>query len=172
MVGPHDVGKSSLCKILVSYALRQSEKPMYISLDTSEGTFTMPGSMTATSISHIIDVEEGFGSSATTAGVGSSTMPLAYYYGYESPAENTKLYKMLISRLAQAVRARVAVDDKTRTSGFIIDTTGLIDHVGYDLIQHAIEEFQGKFEIHDRYVCWTSRLNQLPFSGRGGGSGP
>lgn len=36
VVGPHDVGKTSLCKILVSYALRQGGTPIYVSLDTTE----------------------------------------------------------------------------------------------------------------------------------------
>jgi polyribonucleotide 5'-hydroxyl-kinase len=36
VVGPHDVGKTSLCKILVSYSLRQGGNPIYVSLDTTE----------------------------------------------------------------------------------------------------------------------------------------
>lgn len=145
VVGPHDVGKTSLCKILVSYSLKQGGKPIYVSLDTTEGSITMPGTVTATCISNIIDVEEGFGSSATTAAsMGSSTMPLAYYYGFEDPSENVKLYKMVSSCLSTAIKSRMAVDEECRSSGFIIDTAGLIDQVGYDIIQHVIEEFSGK----------------------------
>lgn len=106
----------------------------------------MPGTVTATCISNIIDVEEGFGSSATTAAsMGSSTMPLAYYYGFESPAENVKLYKLVCAQLAEATKSRMAVDEACRNSGFIIDTAGLIDHVGYDIIQHIIQEFNSKY---------------------------
>lgn len=36
VIGPHDVGKTSLCKILMSYSLRQGGTPIYVSLDTSE----------------------------------------------------------------------------------------------------------------------------------------
>jgi polyribonucleotide 5'-hydroxyl-kinase len=154
VVGPHDVGKTSLCKILVSYSLRQEGTPIYVSLDTTEGSITMPGTITATCISNIIDIEEGFGSSATTAAsMGSSTMPLAYYYGFESPDENVKLYKLITSKLAAAVKSRMAVDDECRRSGFIIDTSGLIDHVGYDIIQHVIEEFSSKFWHLKRIEC-------------------
>lgn len=110
-----------------------------------QGTITMPGTVAATSISHIIDIEEEFGSSATTAAsLGSSTIPLGYYYGYESPAENVKLFKIVTSRLAHAVKCRVAADAESRVSGYIVDTAGLIDQVGYDLIQHAVEEFSSK----------------------------
>ncbi|RUP46031.1 CLP1, cleavage and polyadenylation factor I subunit,-like protein, partial [Jimgerdemannia flammicorona] len=95
------------------YALRQGRQPIFVSLDTNEGSITMPGTLTATSITHIIDVEEGFGSSATTAAsMGSSTMPLAYYFGHPGPAENVKLYKILMSRLAHAVRCRMAEDEE------------------------------------------------------------
>ncbi|RUS16866.1 Molybdopterin guanine dinucleotide synthesis protein B-domain-containing protein [Endogone sp. FLAS-F59071] len=178
IIGPSDVGKTSLCKIFLSYALRQGRQPIFVSLDTNEGSITMPGTLTATSITHIIDVEEGFGSSATTAAsMGSSTMPLAYYFGHPSPAENVKLYRIIMSRLAHSVKCRMAGDEEgepgtgsdelrkggdrrnggeditdsilgfkvggegTRVAGLIIDTTGLIDHVGYEIIQHAIEEF-------------------------------
>lgn len=105
----------------------------------------MPGTVTATSINHIIDVEEGFGSSATTAAsMGSATMPLAYYYGFESPDENVKLYKLVTSQLAEAIRSRMAADEECRRSGFIIDTAGLIGHTGYDIFEHVIKEFNSK----------------------------
>ncbi|KAI7862877.1 Pre-mRNA cleavage complex II protein Clp1-domain-containing protein [Spinellus fusiger] len=162
VIGPHDVGKTSLCKTLVSYALRQNEKPIYVSLDTSEGSITMPGTITATCISHIIDIEEGFGSSATTAAnMGSPTIPLAYYYGNESPSDNVKMYKLIVSRLAHAVRSRIKSDSESRTSGYIIDTLGLIDPLGYELIQHAITELQVDLVIvlgHERLYSDMTRI--------------
>ncbi|OAD70147.1 hypothetical protein PHYBLDRAFT_126526 [Phycomyces blakesleeanus NRRL 1555(-)] len=162
VIGPHDVGKTSLCKTLVSYALRQNEKPIYVSLDTSEGSITMPGTVTATCISHIIDIEEGFGSSATTAAnMGAPTIPLAYYYGYENPSENVKLYKLIVSRLANAVKSRMSTDDETKTSGYIIDTIGLIDHLGYELIQHIIGELEVNVVIvlgHERLYSDMTRI--------------
>ncbi|KAI9262876.1 Pre-mRNA cleavage complex II protein Clp1-domain-containing protein [Helicostylum pulchrum] len=162
VIGPHDVGKTSLCKILVSYSLRQGGSPIYVSLDTTEGSITMPGTVTATCISNIIDVEEGFGSSATTAAsMGSSTMPLAYYYGFESPAENVKLYKLVSSQLSEAIRSRMAVDEECRNSGFIIDTAGLIDNVGYDIIQHIIQDFNVNVLIvlgHERLYSDMNRI--------------
>ncbi|KAG1471845.1 hypothetical protein G6F56_001894 [Rhizopus delemar] len=162
VVGPHDVGKTSLCKILASYSLRQGGTPIYLSLDTSEGSITMPGAITATSIQHIIDVEEGFGSSATTAAsVGSATMPLAYYYGFESPAENVKLYKLVTTKLAEAVKSRMAVDEDCRTSGLIIDTSGLVDQVGYETIQHAVQAFSVNVVIvlgHERLYSDLHRI--------------
>ncbi|KAI8647042.1 Pre-mRNA cleavage complex II protein Clp1-domain-containing protein [Parasitella parasitica] len=162
VIGPHDVGKTSLCKILVSYCLRQRGNPIYVSLDTTEGSITMPGTVTATCISSNIDVEEGFGSSATTAAsMGSSTMPLAYYYGFENPSENVKLYKLVTSCLSEAIRSRMAVDEECRNSGFIIDTAGLVDQVGYDIIKHVVENFSVNVLIvlgHERLYSDMSRI--------------
>ncbi|CAO3620200.1 unnamed protein product [Cunninghamella echinulata] len=162
IIGPHDVGKTSLCKIMASYAYRQGEKPIYVSLDTAEGSITIPGAVTATAINHIIDIEEGFGSSATTAAsMGSSTMPLAYYYGYENPSENPKMYKLVVSRLAHTVNNRLAADPESRTSGIIIDSSGLIDNVGYELIQHAIEAFSVSVVIvlgHERLYSDMTKI--------------
>lgn len=112
----------------------------------------MPGTVTATSINNIIDVEEGFGSSATTAAsMGSSTMPLAYYYGFESPDENVKLYNLVNTQLAEAIKSRMAVDEECRRSGFIIDTAGLIDQTGYKIFEHIIEEFNSKRHIFAQF---------------------
>lgn len=162
VVGPQDVGKTSLCKILVSYSLRQGGNPIYVSLDTTEGSITIPGTITATCISNIIDVEEGFGSSATTAAsMGSSTMPLAYYYGFENPNENVKYYKLITTQLSEVIKNRMAVDEECRNSGFIIDTAGLIDNVGYDIIQHVIKEFDVNVLVvlgHERLYSDMNRI--------------
>jgi len=128
----------------------------------------------------MIDVEEGFGSSATSAPTaGSAVMPLAYYYGFPSPKDNVKLYNLLVSRLAQSVNRRLEEDEAgalsfidfskvakrmmrqpltnmdhflvlrmkilslARKSGIIIDTNGLIDATGYQVIAHCIKAFSG-----------------------------
>ncbi|CAG8442612.1 2336_t:CDS:10 [Diversispora eburnea] len=143
IVGPEDVGKTSLSKILLSYALRQGRQPIFVDLDVNEGSVTMPGTLTATPINQIIDVEEGFGSSTTTLPfLGSSMIPITYYYGYSDPGENVKLYKMLTAKLANTVKLRIANDKDAKTSGIVIDTSGLIDNIGYEIIQHCVDCFE------------------------------
>ncbi|CAG8509142.1 1408_t:CDS:10 [Ambispora gerdemannii] len=191
IVGPEDVGKTSLTKILLSYALRQGRQPIFVDLDTNEaslhyqpsfrnlyvnkidddddtptfnqGTVTIPGALTATPINQILDVEEGFGSSATTLpSIGSSTTPIVYYYGYAEPGENVKLYKILTARLANTVNLRLDQDEDARTSGLIIDTSGLIDNnVGYEILQHCIQVFSANIIIvlgHERLYSDMARL--------------
>ncbi|KAF9996802.1 Cleavage polyadenylation factor subunit clp1 [Modicella reniformis] len=106
------------------------------------GFITMPGCLTATALTEMIDVEEGFGSSETsTPTARSAVMPLAYYYGFPSPKDNAKLYNLLLSQLAQSVNRRLDEDELARTSGIVIDTHGLIDATGYEVIATCIKAF-------------------------------
>jgi len=67
--------------------------------------------MTAACIQTTLDVEEGFGSSAIHGYSQIPTRnPLVYYYGNQSPAENLKLYRKYVSRLALAVTSRLEED--------------------------------------------------------------
>ncbi|KAF9432466.1 Cleavage polyadenylation factor subunit clp1 [Entomortierella beljakovae] len=169
IIGPNDVGKTSLSKMLLSYALRQNRHPIYVDLDCSEGSITMPGCLTATPLTEMIDVEEGFGSSATSAPTaGSAVMPLAYYYGFSSPKENIKLYSILLGRLAQSVNRRLEEDDAARKSGIIIDTNGLIDSTGYEIIASCIKAFSVDVIIvlgHERLYSDMVRLHQKSGAG-------
>ncbi|RHZ59936.1 hypothetical protein Glove_360g62 [Diversispora epigaea] len=162
IVGPEDVGKTSLSKILLSYALRQGRQPIFVDLDVNEGSVTMPGTLTATPINQIIDVEEGFGSSTTTLPfLGSSMIPITYYYGYSDPGENVKLYKMLTAKLANTVKLRITNDKDAKTSGMVIDTSGLIDNTGYEIIQHCVDCFEVNIIIvlgHERLYSDMTKL--------------
>ncbi|KAH8154848.1 uncharacterized protein LAJ45_01379 [Morchella importuna] len=139
IIGPEDAGKTSLVKILTAYAVRQGRMPCVVNLDPKEGMLSLPGTLSATSFSTIMDVEEHFGSSPTS---GPSPvpvkLPLVYYYGLASPEANAPLYRALVSRMALAVSSRLSEEDGSRVSGCIIDTSGI---ASYDVISHAVSEF-------------------------------
>lgn len=148
ILGPTNSGKTSLVKLLTSYATRTGWQPMVINTDSREGMLSIPGTLTATAFSSIIDVEEGWGSSPTS---GPSPvpvkLPICYYYGLPSPEDNTKLFKPILTRLALAATSRLADDDAVKSAGIIIDTSGVVSQGkgGYDIISHIIAEFSGKF---------------------------
>jgi len=71
IVGPPNVGKSTLAKMLASYAARTGRRPLYIDLDVGEGAAAIPGAFTAVSIDRPVDVESGF----------LSFNPVCYHYG-------------------------------------------------------------------------------------------
>ena len=130
--------------MLTGYAVRQGRRPVVINLDPREGMLSLPGTLTATSFSTIMDVEEGFGTSPTSGpSPVPAKLPLVYYYGLENPDGNERLYKSLVSRLALAVSSKLSENDANRISGCIIDTSGFIAQAsGYDMVQHIAAEFQ------------------------------
>ena len=44
-VGPTDVGKSTVSKILLNYAVRLGRKPIFVDLDVGQGAVSMPGTL-------------------------------------------------------------------------------------------------------------------------------
>ncbi|PGH26948.1 hypothetical protein AJ80_01331 [Polytolypa hystricis UAMH7299] len=146
ILGPEDAGKTSVTKILTSYATKIGRQPVVVNLDPAEGMLSVPGSLAATAFKSMIDIEEGWGSSPMS---GPSPipvkLPLVYFYGLQSPLDaDGSLYKPIISRLALAVMGRLAEDPEAREAGVIIDTPGIISQgkgVGDDIIHHIVTEF-------------------------------
>lgn len=146
VLGPEDAGKTSLVKLLTAYATRCGRQPLAVNLDPKEGSLSIPGTLSASAFSSIIDVEEGWGSSPTN---GPSQipvkLPLVYYYGQENPEDSPAIYKPIITRLALAVMSRLQEDADAKGSGILIDTPGAISQGkgGYEIVQHIVSEFSG-----------------------------
>lgn len=45
VVGPTDVGKSTVCRILLNYAVRMGRTPVFVDLDVGQGQVSVPGSV-------------------------------------------------------------------------------------------------------------------------------
>lgn len=45
VVGPGDVGKSTLCRILLNYAVRMGRRPIFVDLDVGQGSISIPGTI-------------------------------------------------------------------------------------------------------------------------------
>ncbi len=75
IVGPTDVGKSTVCRILLNYAVRQGSFPTYVDLDVGQGSISLPGTLCALYVERPADPVEGFDKKA----------PLVYQYGHLSP---------------------------------------------------------------------------------------
>lgn len=45
VVGPTDVGKSTICRILLNYAVRMGRAPVFVDLDVGQGQISVPGSI-------------------------------------------------------------------------------------------------------------------------------
>lgn len=151
VIGPSHSGKTSLVKILTSYAVKMGRQPMVVNTDSSEGLLSISGTVTAVPFSTSLDVEEEWGITPTNGVGGVSHIPfknpLSYYYGSSSPEDNTKLYKPIVSRLALASIGRMAENPEIASAGMIIDTPGSISQGkdNLDLVAHIVSEFSGMF---------------------------
>ena len=45
IVGPTDVGKSTLCRLLLNYAVRMGRRPVFVDLDVGQGSISLPGKL-------------------------------------------------------------------------------------------------------------------------------
>ncbi|KAI9350601.1 hypothetical protein DFJ73DRAFT_795906 [Zopfochytrium polystomum] len=141
IVGPTDCGKSSLCKTLINYAVKCERKPVFVDLDTNEGSLAMPGSLAATVYLRNIDVEEEFGGSPQSTGA----TPLVFYYGYSAPTERPKLYSRTAAKIAEVVGRKLAESEDVKASGAIINTPWqFVDDDA--LLKQAIEAFRADHE--------------------------
>lgn len=148
VVGPENAGKTSLVKMLTAYATRSGRQPVAVNLDTKQGMLTIPGSLSASTFSSILDVEEGWGSSPTNGPTPVPVkLPLVYYMGLANPEEKTPVFKPIVTRLALAVMNRLQDDKEAKGTGCIIDTPGVISQGkgGYDVVHHVVSEFSGRF---------------------------
>ncbi|XP_022915312.1 protein CLP1 homolog [Onthophagus taurus] len=132
IVGPMDVGKSTLCRILLNYAVRMSRRPIFVDLDVGQGQISIPGTIGALLIERPASIDEGFSQEA----------PLVYHFGNKTPSANTALFNMILTQLATTVKERIEVNKKTKMSGVIINTCGWIKGEGYKSLLHAATVFE------------------------------
>jgi len=132
LVGPTDVGKSTVCRLLLNYAVRLGRRPISVDLDVGQGSIAVPGSIGAMLVERPASIEEGF----------SQNSPLCYHYGHTTPGQNPVLYNQLVSRLADVVRERLEQNSKANVSGVVINTCGWVRGEGYNQIRHIAQAFE------------------------------
>jgi polyribonucleotide 5'-hydroxyl-kinase len=134
VVGPTDVGKTTLCRILLNYAVRSGRKPTYVDLDVGQNSITIPGVLAATPYEHVMGIDSlsDFPLNA----------PMVYFFGHTTPSKNIKNFKSGMVQLEKAVSLRSEKSSEASNSGVIINTCGWIDGDGYDLIVEASGTFK------------------------------
>ncbi|QPG73729.1 hypothetical protein FOA43_001042 [Brettanomyces nanus] len=143
IIGPKDSGKTSLSRVLVSYAEKMDRRPLLVNLSPRDSIFTMPGSLTATAISGMLNIENiTLGETITTGpSFYHPKQPLVKCFGLENYRDNLKLYKYLIERLSDSVEKRLMASEDVRKAGIVIDTPAF--HIGdFEVIQEIIDDFK------------------------------
>ncbi|PNW85613.1 hypothetical protein CHLRE_03g194800v5 [Chlamydomonas reinhardtii] len=131
VVGPTDSGKSTLCRLLCNWAVRDGYAPTFVDLDVGQGTITVPGCLSAVPVEQPIDLVEGI-----------NNIPIVFFYGHSSPGENPTLFKLLVDKLAGVLARRAAADPSVAAAGCVINTFGWVDGLGYELQKYLIQAFQ------------------------------
>lgn len=103
VVGPMDVGKTTLCRILLNYAVRLGRRPLYTDIDVGQGSLSIPGTISTILIERPASIEEGL----------SQTAPLVYHFGHKSPSGNTALYKAVIGKMAEVILESINVNKRS-----------------------------------------------------------
>lgn len=130
--GPVNVGKSTLSRILLNYAVRMGRRPIFVDLDVGQGSICVPGTIGALLVDRPADAEEGF----------SLQTPLVYNFGDVSPGESMKLHDAMVSQLADSVFKHLEQNPKAATSGFIINTCGWVTGGGFKILMHVVKAFK------------------------------
>lgn len=156
VVGSEHLGKTALIKTLALYALKMDRSPVLVNLNPREGVFLLPGSLTATPVSDILEVDStnGWGST-TTLGVAlhNPKQPLVKNFGFEAVADNAELYKYQVSKLGVAVMLRLQHDAAVSASGVLVDTPPLLIK-DFGVIEGIVLDF----EIDVMVVMGNERL--------------
>ncbi|XP_037825754.1 protein CLP1 homolog [Lucilia sericata] len=153
VVGPMDVGKSTLCRILLNYAVRLGRRPLYVDTDVGQGALAIPGTIGAILIERPASIEEGL----------SQTAPLIYHFGYKTPSGNSTLYKAVISKMADVTLESLNVNKRTKHSGIIINTCGWVKGDGYANLVHTAQAFEvNAIFVLDQERLYNELLRDMP----------
>ena len=147
LVGPTDVGKSSVSKILCNYAVRKGWHPLFVDLDLGQNGIATPATVGAVPVDRTIDPTEGFANARD--------LPLVYFHGDASPGNNPELYMHLIENLSQMIDKRNETNKDAKSSGIVVNTAGWVDGVGYKLLLRALDALK----ITDVLVIGQERLH-------------
>jgi polyribonucleotide 5'-hydroxyl-kinase len=142
LVGPADCGKSSIARILSSYAVKLSRTPIVVDLDASQNMLSVPGTVAAVPLSVECITAEGNTTCSLSSNAGTAGMPLVLWYGSTDLNAHPELYKAQMDRLSESVDKRLAGDVDARASGIIVNTAGWIEDMGYNYILHAMDAFK------------------------------
>ncbi|CAH2285303.1 polyribonucleotide 5 -hydroxyl-kinase Clp1 [Pelobates cultripes] len=155
LAGPSDAGKSTLCRILLNYAVRIGRQPTLIELDVELGSVSVPGTVGALCVEKTADIERGF----------SDRAPDIYHYGSTTPTSNVMLYNKITSRLAEEFNRQCDSNRLTSSSGCIINTGPYERDPGYESLIHMATAFDvDVILVLDEERLYHNLLRDLPHS--------
>ncbi|KAL0898057.1 hypothetical protein Bca101_082018 [Brassica carinata] len=137
IIGDTDSGKSTLAKMLLSWAAKDGCKPTFVDLNIGQSSITIPGTIAATSVEMPMDPVEGL----------PLHKALVHYFGHTTPTNNIRLYKYLVEELARELDEEFARNAESRRSGMVIDTMGWTNGLGYQQETELVYDLNKAFKF-------------------------
>ncbi|KAF7338052.1 mRNA cleavage and polyadenylation factor CLP1 [Mycena venus] len=130
VLGPENSGKTTICKLLINYAVRagQGWSPLLVNTDPAEGGWAAPGALSVAPVHSPLPTSSPaspLGAAATSAPTALSSnalLPLAYWYGHAESKRNPLLMERIIRNIGENIHDKYQVDLEGRTAGLIVDT--------------------------------------------------
>ena len=88
IVGNVDSGKTTLSKILISYAARVERNPIFVDLDVGQNSISIEGTIGCCALDEPIDLEDEL----------SLLSSVVYFFGSNTPSTNIEYYNRLVTK--------------------------------------------------------------------------
>lgn len=133
-------GKSSLCQILVNYAMRREHTPLFVDLDTRYSNARQlqgfPACISAMPVEHPADEEP--------------QRRLAYFFGHIDWSDNPSLYELLVSHLSKVVIAKLS--HGISPEGARVASSGLVINAPCQPTTEILKKIIEAFEVDVVFV--------------------
>ncbi|KAJ6502225.1 Pre-mRNA cleavage complex II protein Clp1-domain-containing protein [Mycena sanguinolenta] len=169
VLGPENSGKTTICKLLINYAVRagQGWSPLLINTDPAEGGWAAPGALSVAPVHSPLPTcspASPLGAAATSAPTALSSnalLPLAYWYGHAETKRNPLLVERVIRNIGENINDKYQVDLEGRTAGLIVDTPSSFasGSGSNDERQRLIKACVDAFKINVILVVGHEKLN-------------
>ena len=141
ILGDTDTGKSTLCKLLINWAQRKKDEPIFIDLDCGQNSISIPGTLCGDVIKDYHIPWRGYQFTENDDTNNFSRNPFIYYFGNTSPGHSIDLYKHYVSIISMTMKKKMLSSEKQRCGGSIINTCGWVQHQAFPTIKHIIHSF-------------------------------
>lgn len=158
LTGPIDSGKSTLTRLLSNLSFRMGWKTAIVDLDVDQGILTLPGCISAALLDKPWDIENGI----------STESLIAFYYGHIKTNEAIEQYRALVEKLASILEKKTTLSHETASLGMFINTIGLVDGIGYELLLHQIDTFAcnvviviGQDRLYSQLLTYAQNMTSI-----------
>ena len=137
IVGPPESGKSSLAKVLTAYAVKLGRTPIFVDLDPSDNSMTVPGTLSACVMDQdTISLETYATTGLPVSQQQQQAQPLVMWHAGIQLSPD--LFNAQVIAMGRKIDERLKRDDSARSSGIIVNTNGWIQNEGFDLLLRTV----------------------------------